>query len=165
MKLVEIEEFENLYKVSETGQVYSVRSDKFLKSALNSRGYPIVTLYNKGIKKTKMVHRLVAEAFITNSENKPQINHIDGNKLNNNVENLEWCTASENIRHSFELGLQVSPRGTNHYGSKLSEDDVIAIKKYKAKGVGATEISRVMGLSYTRVKDVYYGLTWGWFNS
>lgn len=162
MKLVECEEFENLYKVSESGEVLSVRTGKLLKGSLDRYGYPIVLLSNKGFKKSKLVHRLVAEAFIPNPENKPQVNHIDGNKQNNNVNNLEWCTGSENIKHSYELGLQVSQKGTSNNANKLSEEEVLTIKEYKAKGMWPTEISRVMGLPLPRVKNVYYGQSWGW---
>lgn len=72
---------------------------------LRSDGYHQVSLYNNGVRSTKRVHRLVAEAYIPNPENKPDINHKDGNKLNNDVSNLEWCTKSENMRHAYDTGL------------------------------------------------------------
>lgn len=162
MKWVDLEGFENLYKVSESGQVFSVRADRFLKDSLDSYGYPIVSLSNKGITKSRLVHRLVAKAFIPNLENKPQVNHIDGNKENNHVSNLEWCTNSENQKHAHALGLAPSQRGTNNKANKLSEEEVIAIKEYKAKGIRPTEISKVMDLPLPRVKNVYYGQSWGW---
>lgn len=162
MKWIEIEEFEKLYKVSESGQVYSVRSDRFLKGSSDSYGYPIVLLCNKGVKKSRLVHRLVAKAFIPNPENKPQINHIDGNKQNNQVSNLEWCTNSENQKHAHAIGLAPSQKGTNNKFNKLSEEEVLTIKEYKAKGIRPTEISKVMGLPLPRIKNVYYGQSWGW---
>ena len=157
-----IEEFENLYKISKTGKVFSVRSDRFLKNSPSSTGYHKVVLYNNGFRKTMSVHRLVAEAFIPNPENKPEVNHIDGNKQNNNVSNLEWSTSSENQKHAHKIGLAKSKRGTNHIRCTLSEEEVLAIKDYKAKGKYPTEISRVMDLKLSRVKDVYYGYTLGW---
>lgn len=162
MKWIDCEEFEKLYKISETGKVFSVRSDRFLKSALDSNGYPKVVLYNKGFNKTRAVHRLVAEAFIPNPENKPQVNHIDGDKQNNNVNNLEWCTGSENQKHAYALGLQVSRKGTNNPMNKLSEEEVLAIREYKAKGKYPTEISKIMGFPVSRVESAYYGENWGW---
>lgn len=162
MKWIENEEFEKLYKISESGEVFSVRSDRFLKGWLAKSGYPTVQLSNNGSKKSKLVHRLVAEAFIPNPENKPHINHIDGDKQNNNVENLEWCTQSENVKHSFALGLSSSRRGTDNESSKLSEEEVIAIMNYKAQGKYPTEISRLIGLKVSTVENVYYGKSWGW---
>lgn len=77
---------------------------KILKSFI-SFGYKRIRLYTNQTYKDYSVHRLVAEAFISNLQNKPEVNHKDGNKLNNNVKNLEWVTRSENQKHSFKLGL------------------------------------------------------------
>ena len=94
------------YSVSNDGLV---RNDKLnrLKSVnrLDRYGYPAVDIYEDGVRHYRKVHRLVVEAFIDNPENKPQVNHIDGNKRNNNVSNLEWATASENMKHAYNTGL------------------------------------------------------------
>ncbi|HGX0743295.1 TPA: HNH endonuclease [Escherichia coli] len=89
-------------------------------------------LYNIGAKWT-FAHRIVAMTFLPNPENKPQVNHIDGNPLNNNVNNLEWCTQSENIKHAYATGLKKPIKffGTKHPKHKLSDDDVLAIKSSK----------------------------------
>ena len=96
--------YEGLYKIDENGNVFSVRNNKFLNTTVFPNGYEYVHLCN-GKAKTKLlrVHRLVAEAFIPNPNDLPQVNHKDGNKLNNNVDNLEWVTASENQKHSVEV--------------------------------------------------------------
>lgn len=98
-----IKGFEN-YKVSNTGKVYSLAKSKVMKPWVINSGYHVIALVDKGISKRNLVHRLVALNFIDNPLNKPQVNHIDGNKLNNNVDNLEWTTASENINHNKVLG-------------------------------------------------------------
>lgn len=98
-----IKGFEN-YKVSNTGKVYSLDKSKVMKPWKINSGYQAIALVDKGISKRMLVHRLVALNFIDNPLNKPQVNHIDGDKLNNSVDNLEWTTASENINHNKVLG-------------------------------------------------------------
>lgn len=94
------------YFITEEGLIYSAKTKKVLKNTLSkSRGYYRVTLMLQGCKKNYEVHRLVALAFIPNPENKPQVNHIDGNKLNNHVSNLEWVTDRENKLHGWNIGL------------------------------------------------------------
>lgn len=93
------------YEVSSSGDVYSKRTNRILSQG-DSGGYPMVVLCD-GSMHSRKVHRLVAEAFVPNPHNKPEINHIDGCKTNNNVDNLEWCTRSENIKHAFQTGLEV----------------------------------------------------------
>jgi hypothetical protein len=114
----DIPEYEGLYQVSNFGEVKSlskprnvfnscyIAKERILKPALNDKGYKVVVLTKNKKHKTFRVHRLVALAFINNYESKPQVNHIDGNKLNNNIENLEWCTNGENEKHAYKLGLK-----------------------------------------------------------
>lgn len=105
----DIKGYEGIYQVSNLGKVKSLnykrgKHEKEIKQALNSRGYLEVGLFN-GKVKTHRVHRLVAQTFIPNPENKDEVNHIDGNKKNNTVNNLEWNTSKENIHHAWENKL------------------------------------------------------------
>jgi DNA-binding CsgD family transcriptional regulator len=129
-----------------------------MKPALNGGGYLYVTLFKDGKRYNKMLHRLVAETFIPNPENKPQVNHIDGNKLNNVIENLEWNTQFENMNHSVEIGS--SPRGEKSYLAKLSEKEVIAIRELYAGNVTTTELSDIFGVNRGTISGIVLGKNW-----
>lgn len=96
--------YENNYTISNTGTIKNIIRNTILKPTLRKE-YLGVSLCKSNVKKTYNVHRLVAITFIENPENKPQVNHLDGNKFNNNAWNLEWSTSSENIQHAYDNGL------------------------------------------------------------
>lgn len=102
--------YEGLYAVTEDGQVWAYQNrlhkGKFLKHSLK-KGYPFVCLCKNSTIKQFTVHRLVAEAYLPNHDSLPQVNHKDSNKENNHVSNLEWCTASENKKHSWDSGTSI----------------------------------------------------------
>jgi hypothetical protein len=114
MKSYPIEGFPNYY-VTDTGDVYSrtITNNwriKKMRPQIMPSGYLKVNLCKNSIKTTKHVHRLVAEAFIPNPENKRQVNHKNGDRMDNRVSNLEWCSASENIKHSYDVLHRKNPR-------------------------------------------------------
>lgn len=114
----QIKGYEGLYYVSTEGEVYSVKSKKVLRPGKTPRGYLVVNLCKGGGKqKTTYVHRLVAETFILNPCDYPQVNHIDEVKTNNNVSNLEYCTASQNVRHGTGIarGAEKRRKKVNQY--------------------------------------------------
>lgn len=115
---IDVKGFEGLYQVSNQGRLRSldrpvkqrnnsiqVKKGKLIAQSENNKGYPLSNMSKGNKRYSRATHRLVAEAFIPNPENKPQVNHIDGDKENNNVDNLEWVTAKENTKHAIENGL------------------------------------------------------------
>lgn len=113
-----IKEYE-CYSITKTGKVWSHINNRFLKPFDNSGYLRIRFKIEWYPHKSFLIHRLVATAFIPNPENKPQINHIDGNKLNNNVSNLEWATSKENNKHSYDTGLNKIRTGNDGANSKM----------------------------------------------
>lgn len=97
----DVKGYEGIYKISDYGSLKSNKNYK--KASVNKYGYYQTTLYKNGKKRNALVHRLVAEAFLPNPNNKPTINHKDGNKLNNRVDNLEWATNKEQTNHSINV--------------------------------------------------------------
>ena len=118
----DIKGYENLYQVSNLGRVKSfarngtILTNKILQP-LYKHGYSSVTLSKNNIHKQKTIHRLVAKTFLPNPENKPQVNHINGIKSDNRIENLEWVTASENIQHAYNIKL-FKPPHLGHFEDK-----------------------------------------------
>ena len=115
--------YEGLYEVSDTGRVRGPRG--LLKPIFDNRGYVRVNLCNHGTKKGFSIHRLVATHFIPNSNQCPQVNHKDGNKINNVVNNLEWCSAAENSIHAVRL---LGRHGEQLYNCKLTSEQVRSIR-------------------------------------
>lgn len=153
---IPVKGYEGLYEVSNIGNVRSldrikevfhygkITNHKFhgrqlalcvCKPKGRNTGYYRVMLSGKGT----YVHTIVANSFIDNPENKKQVNHIDGNKLNNRVDNLEWCTASENVKHAFKMGLKIHTEKQR----KLSSERRLGID-----GLGKIVLDTEMGIYY-----------------
>ena len=127
------------YCITKDGEVYSLLSSKFLKKAkgnITSGGeyYRVNLINDDGKQVTKKIHRLVAEAYIPNTDNLPQVNHIDGNKLNNSVKNLEWCSPKTNSIHAMENNLR-DPRNRNSKIKLADKEDVIHTDRDSGKRV------------------------------
>lgn len=103
----DIEGYDGEYQISNYGRVRSFKNKniKILKEYLTPSNYRFVKLYKDGKQKGHLLHRLVAQAFISNPDNKPFVNHIDGNQLNCSISNLEWCSHQENVQHAYKTGL------------------------------------------------------------
>lgn len=143
------------YSVTKSGRVYSHKSNKYLTQFVR-RGYNAVTLAKTGRVYQRFVHRLVAITYLPNPKNLPQINHKDGNKMNNALGNLEWCTAQENIQHAATvLGMEFGARNR-----KLAAQDVKKIRQLIHQGVGDIAISNRYNVSDTCIYNLRTGLSY-----
>lgn len=133
----DIKGYEGFYQISNFGRVKSLggwcgtakRKEKIRSTSLTHDGYVKVRLIHQGKDKTMRVHRLVAETFIPNPKNKNTVNHIDGNKQNNTVSNLEWVDRTEQMLHAYNLGLKTSRTGSNNSNAKLTDEQIREIRK------------------------------------
>ena len=135
------------YDVSNQGRVR--HGKRILSGSVHSDNYILVTLHSKQIP----IHRLVAEAFIPNYEKKPEVNHIDGNKMNNAVDNLEWTTRAENQKHAVDNGLQPKPAKT--YRGKFTAEQREEIKRLWDSGMfSRRQLSKKFSVSHTCINDI-----------
>lgn len=183
---LEIPGFESFYEASSHGRIRSVdrvihynpairdrgygfecissfnqnASGKVLKQHLTKCGYLSVCLHKDGEKFTKNAHRLVASAFIPNPSFFPQVNHIDGNKQNNAVSNLEWCTASQNFIHALVSGLVRPARGESKPNSRLKAEDVVHIRALLDSGMSQRKIAAIYNCSQKTIGKINTRETW-----
>lgn len=155
-------ELNNNYLIYSDGRVYSKYKNRFLTSTVdNSRYKRINLMLSSPEKKTAkyLVHRLVAKSFIPNPLNLGYVNHIDGNKLNNDISNLEWVTASENLKHAYRIGL-ASTVGVKNPRSILNEEQVLAIHGRMLLGEATSSISKDLSLSLNMLEKIRAHITW-----
>lgn len=163
----QIKDFPN-YLITLDGRVFSLYTMKFIKSRATNAGYHQIQLFNKGDYKYFSVHRLVADAYIPNPENKPQVNHMDGKKLNNLACNLEWMTASENQKHCSDSGLRIvsdkmrkafslNGKKCGAANGKKAHDKIILDEANGIYYIGAQEAANALGISR---KKLYYRINY-----
>ena len=158
-----IEGFEGIYQVSNLGKVKSLKfgKEKYLSITKSSIGYLNTKLQLNKKNKSFLVHRLVAETFIKNEFNKSCVNHINGIKTDNRVENLEWCTHKENTEHSLKNDLIKT--GCNHKQSKLSLKDIEYIRKnykYRDGEFSGKKLSEKFNVSHTCISKIIKNKTY-----
>ena len=150
------------FEVSTDGKIRNAKTQKVYKTFVNKEGYEqvCVSLGHTDKKKVFKIHRAIAETFISNPENKPEVNHKDGDKLNNHVWNLVWMTSSENTRHAYENGLASARRGVDHPLAKLTEEDILYIREnyipYDSV-YGARALGRKFGVNKNSIRDIVSG--------
>lgn len=135
--------------------MYSLKNRKFLRIHFDSGGYRHVSLYVNGIRITRKLHVLVARAFIPNPLGKCEVNHIDCDKSNNNVTNLEWVTKRENIQHALLRG-----RCDRTNQSPLHEEQVRILPYLVGKGFSIKLLSKLYKVSMTTIREIITGKTW-----
>ena len=135
--LKDIPGYEGRYSASADGRIYSHKTKRWLKPNISRNGYESVELFNKGMRKRMLIHRLIAIAFIPNPENKEQVNHRDENKRNNSIENLEWSTRKENMNYGTRTLRQIN---STDYTSEKRKN--IARENGKAAAKPVLQISR-----------------------
>jgi len=142
------------YTIDTYGNIYDIKEKKYRKPKPNRKGYLKVSFYVNGKDKRFFVHRLVLMTFnpVDGMENL-QVNHIDGNKQNNYVGNLEWCTNAENQRHAFQHGL-ISRKGTKNSQAKLTEKQVLEIAEMIMDGKTNKEISELFNICSETVSTI-----------
>ena len=153
----QIDGYNGRYFVSDEGKVFN--RSKQMSQHENSNGYLRVVLSKNGKCSHKLVHRLVATAFIDKPINKNYINHKDGDKKNNNKSNLEWCTRSENMHHAFENGLvHLNPNmGENHHCCKIDDKTAKEIIRLRKSGVLSHDLAKKYDVSGTTIRNIVYG--------
>jgi hypothetical protein len=168
---VPIQGFEERYKISNEGRIISIGGmgkgrvvkDRFLKPSKNGDGYFSVILSKDGNPKQFRVHRLIALHFIPNPNNYPIINHIDGTRDNNAIDNLEWCTYSHNTKHAYNIGSKIACplRGEKSNFAKLSEFQVLEIRRiYNEKEIGVCKIAKLFGVRHSQISRIVNRTRW-----
>lgn len=164
-----IQGFEGVYDVSDLGRIRSYKNynhglkkePTVLRLSLNNSGYPHVGLLFEGKRLQKTVHRLVAEAFLPNPHGHAEIDHKNGNKTDNRVENLEWVSRTENQVRAWQSGLKVPLKRERNPASKLTVAKAKEIKELYATGKYTTrQLGEMYGVSKTAVGFVLRGETW-----
>ena len=156
----------NDYEVYEDGRIYRrevtkegrTRKGAWIKTRVNGAGYEIFNLWDGEKQQTYSMHNMLATLFIPNPNNYKSVNHKDGNKLNNDLDNLEWCTQQENNIHAIKTGLRAV--GETRTQAKLNDEEVIEIKAMIEAGFADIDIAPVYGVHNGTISCVRHGKTW-----
>lgn len=164
--------YEGFYQASTLGRIKSVTRtvnrrgnttrivyERILITMSDGKGYQLVNLNKYNVSTTHTVHRLILSTFVENTENKPQVNHINGIKDDNKLINLEWSTVSENGLHAYKNGLQISAKGEKVNGSKLKDEQVLEIRKI-GKSKSLKELSNIYNISISTISMIINNKIW-----
>lgn len=157
--------YEGLYQVSTYGRVKSFHKGKvkILRSLLADGGYLYVSLIKDKKYKNFLIHRLVALAFIGNSNNLPEVDHISGTKFDNSIGNLRWVTTAENLKHAFDTGLHIAPKGEDNYQAGLTNEQAAWCREVYVPGhpiFGATALAEKFGVTDRVIRKIIHGISY-----
>ena len=152
--------YEGMYMASNTGWLFSVRRGRKMSMPINRQGYYCTRFSREGFSVAVRAHRVVLTTFKGLDPDRPFVNHINGVKLDNRIENLEWVTRSENGLHAFSIGLMKPLKGTENPNCKLTLDQVYEIRKRAAAGELFYKIAADYGISYSTVGRINSGRLW-----
>lgn len=155
--LKQIKGYENLYSITPEGKVWSHIYNKWLKGDIR-KGYIYYVISKNGKRYCTTAHRLVAKTFIKEDETRKHVNHKNGIKTDNRVENLEWCTSGENQKHAIVNGLKKGLKGERNGASKLTEKDILAIRNNKDKN--QRQLAKEFGISFQHVSKILKRQEW-----
>lgn len=150
--------YSDTYDISSDGHIRNAKTNRVLHEFIGKDGY----LRTQFDGKTRLIHREVAKVFLPNPSNLPEVNHINGVKADNSIDNLEWCTRNDNLKHAYGLGLR-NATGINNARCKLTEQDVAFIKANYKKGdseFGAIALSKKLGVAPQTICAVTSGQNW-----
>ena len=172
----DIKGYEGLYAISSTGRVKRLARNRIIATGVNKplkekmiktfkgkHGYIHVNLWKNGQMKQHRIHRLIMLAHTEKPQNKNVINHIDGDKTNNILENLEWCTPKENSHHAYTTGLAKGKQGIENSQGRLTSKEIIAIRELYSTGkFTQKELSERFEISTGHVSDIINRKRWSW---
>lgn len=152
--------YKDKYLVFENGLIFNLNGRK-ITGVIDHCGYRKILINGK----SELWHRIIAKCFIPNIDKLPCVNHKDGNKQNNDVKNLEWCTHSENTKHAYKSGLEKKCLGEEHHAHKLTKESVIFIREHykpRDKQYSAVKLGEMFGVTDYTIKDVLHRKSWRW---
>lgn len=162
-----IENSHELFEISSNGRLRNIKTGHIYKPETLSSGYLScrVTCGSRDKKVHIIIHKGVAYTFLSNPDNLPCVNHVDGNKTNNHIDNLEWCTYGRNLQHSYDTGLfdKTVISGENNHAAKLTAQDAVYIRDVYIKGsrsCGAHALARQFGVSHQTILSIINKETW-----
>ena len=157
VKIKRIKGYEDVYTISNYGEVFLVKNGTKRKTSLTKAGYVLITLSKNAVKKTFLLHRLVAEHFVPNPDGKNEVNHIDGNKLNNKASNLEWVTRDENREKAISTGLINSFSSRNN---AFTDEQIHFIRELYTLGYSQSKLSRMFSVANSVIRNIVKNKTY-----
>lgn len=159
----DIESYEGVYQISNFAEVRSFKTGTWrtLKAREDGLGYKMVTLCKSGVSRNYKIHRLIMQSFKPNKCNKSQVNHLNGNKSDNRLENLEWATPSENLLHAYKNNLNYAKSGVDCNLTKLTEEEVKSIRLLLVEGsLTQKAIANKFKVSPTAIYCIKNNINW-----